>query len=335
MIPIKTMLGNKIYLFDFFLNVNIWQYFFITIIICILIYFLFFKIYPFFFKKYVLKLFRIGGLYIYFEGKGFIHPFYFKANNLHVKFQYKKGIDSFELDCARIHFKIKILPLIWGKVIIYDLHLFHPYLFYENKLNSFLKIHLLPNPKRVNLKNFHIHKGEVYVIDYLLPGPYKLRLTNINLKNAQMDLGTPINLLFFIESGQANIEKGTITAKTDYKNPKPNGSLILKDIKWTSVMGIQIPFLGTKFDLNVYYTHQTQNHTLIKGYLHLMGNSTQDDVGIPFQFTINWKEYKLPMDLALQKLIENIFNTLQPTLIEKGILFIGKEVFDRVKKIPE
>jgi hypothetical protein len=66
-----------------------------------------------------------------------------------------------------------------------------------------------------------------------------------------------------------------------------------------------------------------------------MGNSTQDDVGIPFQFTINWKEYKLPMDLALQKLIENIFNTLQPTLIEKGILLIGKEVFDRVKKIPE
>ncbi|GIX41054.1 MAG: hypothetical protein KatS3mg129_0787 [Leptospiraceae bacterium] len=317
------------------INFNYWKIYLLTIIGFIFLYLSFFKIYPYIFKNYVLKLFRKYGLYISFEGKGFIHPFYFKAHNLHVKFQYKKEIDSFEFDCVRIHFKIKFLPLLIGKVKIYDIHFFHPYLFYENKLNSFLKIHLLPDQRRVCFENFNIHKGEVYVIDYLLPGPYKLRLTNIDIKNAKMDLATPVNLLFFIESGKANIDNGTIIAKTKLNEKIPIGSLILKDIKWISVMGINIPFFGTKFDLNVYYSHQSPKYTQIKGYLHLTGNSQENDIGIPFEFTIKWEDYKLPMDLALQKLIENIFATVQPKFIEKGILLIGKEVFDRIKKTPE
>jgi hypothetical protein len=67
----------------------------------------------------------------------------------------------------------------------------------------------------------------------------------------------------------------------------------------------------------------------------LTGKSQEDELGIPFEFIIYWKEYRLPMDLALQKLIEKIFETVQPTFIEKGILTIGKEVFDRIKKTPE
>lgn len=306
-----------------------------ALILIAIFYFLIFELYPYIFKKFILKLFKRFGLYIYFDGKGFIHPFYFKAINVHVKFQYKKEIDSFELDCESIEFKIKILPLIVGKVQIYDLYLSYPYLYYENKLNSFLKIQILPDQKRVCFKNFNIENGEVYVIDYLLPGPYKLRLTNINIKNAKMDLSTPINLLFFIEEGNANIEQGIITAKTNFKEKFPHGRLILKDVKWTSVMGIKIPFFGTKFDLDVFYKHHSSNSTYVKGFLHLTGKSQEDELGIPFEFIIYWKEYRLPMDLALQKLIEKIFETVQPTFIEKGILTIGKEVFDRIKKTPE
>ncbi len=313
-------------------NLNYTIYAFILIAF---FYLLMFEFYPYIFKKYILKFFRRFGLFIYFDGKGFIHPFYFKANNIHIKFQYKKEIDSFELDCEQIEFKIKILPLFIGKVYLYDLYLTYPYLYYENKLNSFLKIQILPDQKRVCFKNFNIQNGEVYVIDYLLPGPYKLRLTNINIKNAKMDLSTPINLLFFIEQGNANIEQGIITAKTNFREKFPQGRLILKDIKWTSVMGIKIPFFGTKFDLDVSYIHYSSNSTYVKGYFHLTGKSQEDELGIPFEFNISWKEYRLPMDLALQKLIEKIFETVQPTFIEKGILTIGKEVFDRIKKTPE
>lgn len=294
-----------------------------------------FLLYPVIFKKFIIRLFEKFGLFISFKGKGFIHPFLFQAQELRVKFQYRNDIDNFNFECNKIYFKIKILPLLLGKVQIKDVYLYKPFLFYENKFNSFLKIKLLPDQKRVCLKNLNIIDGDVFVIDHLLPGPYKLKISNINIKNAKMDLGTPINLLFFIEAGEAKIEQGIIIAKTNFqKGVKPEGSLTLKKIKWTSAMGIHIPLIGTTFDLNVSYIHLNEQETFIKGYLFLTGNQEERDNGIPFQFTINWKDFKLPMDLSLQKLIENIFSTVETSLIERGIFYLGKEVFDRVKKTP-
>jgi hypothetical protein len=63
-------------------------------------------------------------------------------------------------------------------------------------------------------------------------------------------------------------------------------------------------FWNTKFDLDVFYKHHSSNSTYVKGFLHLTGKSQEDELGIPFEFIIYWKEYRLPMDLALQKLIE-------------------------------
>lgn len=306
---------------------------FIVLFVFILIFL--FLIYPFVFKTMILKLFKRFGLFIHFEGRGFIHPFLFEAHNVHVKFEFNHEMDTFDFKCNQISFKIKILPLLIGKVHLKDLYIYKPNLFYENKLNSFLKIKILPHQKRVCIKNLNIIEGEVFVIDYLLPGPYKLKITDITIKNAKMDLATPVNLLFFIEYGEAKIDKGTIKAITHYrKDSKPEGSLILKQIKWTSAMGLEIPLIGTTFDLNVYYTHLNEQETFIKGYLYLTGNKEEQENGIPFEFVINWRDYRLPMDLSLQKLIENIFSTVQPSLIEKGIFYIGKEVFDRVKKTP-
>lgn len=294
-----------------------------------------FLLYPFIFKKFIIKLFERFGLFISFKGKGFIHPFLFQAQDINVKFQLRDDLDNFDFKCNKINFKIKILPLLVGKVHLKDLYLYKPFLFYENKLNSFLKIKLLPDQKRVCLKNLNITDGDVFVIDHLLPGPYKLKISNINIKNARMDLATPVNLLFFIETGEAKIEQGTIKAKTNFQKVlKPEGSLTLKKIKWTSAMGIEIPLIVTTFDLNVSYTHLNEQQTFIKGYLFLTGNQEERDDGIPFQFTINWEDYRLPMDLSLQKLIENIFSTVQTSLIERGIFYLGKEVFDRVKKTP-
>ncbi len=311
-------------------------YIFYFIIFFIFFYIIAYILYPLIFKYFILKLFHSTGLYIQFKGKGFIHPFYFKAKNIYVKFYCKDTIDNFELKCDKINFRIEILPLLIGKVVLKNIHLYNPYLYYENKLNSFLKIHLLPEPQKVILKNLNIYQGKISVIDYLLPGPYKLQLYNIFLKNAYMDLSRPVSIIFFIEKGQANIDKGIIEAKTNFKNGQyTSGSLTLKNIKWIDVMGISIPFINTKFDLHVFYTHYSRNKTSIKGSLYLTGSSEHEKTGIPFNFDIVWKNYKLPLDLALQNLIEKIFETVQPTIIEKGLLVIGKEVFDRIKKTPD
>lgn len=300
------------------------------------IFIIIFFIFPYIILVFGIKYLKKFGFNISFSGIGFISPLYFLANNFYIQFNYKNDFDYFELSCKKIRLFINPISLLKKKLIIEKLLMELPYLYYENKYNSYRKIDLLPKFNRVIIKNFKIINGKILTIDYMLPGPYQLYLNEINCIINQFDLAVPISLLFFIQKGVARLEQGTLEIQMNYDSLKPTGSIILKNIKWTSIVGISVPFIGTSFDLFVYFTHQNQEEVLVKGYLHPLGvGENSKEEGMPFQFFINWSDYRLPIDLGLQKLIEKIFENINPSLLEKGIVYIGKEFFDRIKKIPE
>lgn len=308
----------------------------LVLAILMIIFFFIFFIFPLIFLVIGIKYLKKFGFKISFSGVGLISPFYFIAKNFYIQFNYKNDFDYFELSCKKISLFIDPISIFKKKLIIQKILMELPYLYYENKYNSYRKIDLLPKFNQIIVKNFKITNGKIFTIDYMLPGPYQLYLNQINCFIHQFDLAVPISLLFFIQKGVARLDQGTLEIQTNYDSLKPTGSIILKDIKWTSIVGISVPFIGTSFDLFVYFTHQNQEEVLVRGYLHPLGvGENSKEEGMPFQFLIRWNEYRLPIDLGLQKLIEKIFENINPSLLEKGIVYLGKEVFDRIKKVPE
>jgi len=177
-------------------------------------------------------------------------------------------------------------------------------------------------------------QGEVYVIDHTLPGPYRIRLRNIDVEGGVVDLATSANLLLQIRHGRADLGHGMILAHRKGKV----GTLLLKNVDWNSVIGIEhLPFLpGTAFSLFVKHRRLSNSKVLVEGSLHLLGSKpgleAATNSGIPFTFTINWNDYRMTMDLGIQKLVDQILIYAKPGLIEAGILYFGRGIFDRFKK---
>lgn len=290
-------------------------------------------------KFFGLKFLKKYGFEIQFSGIGFFIPFYFFAKNVYIKFNYKEEYDYFELSCKKVQFVINPIYLFKKQLILEFLSMEYPNLYYENKYNSYKKINLLPKMNQIIIKNFSIKQGNISTIDYMLPGPYQFYLTDINCLIRKIDVSIPVSLLFFVENGSAKIDSGDLKIQHSKTRFKPSGSIVLKNIKWTKILGLSLPFVGTAFDLFVYFTHESDEEVIVSGYLHVLGTKEEQKEhiqkeGIPFIFHINWEEFRLPIDLGLQKLIEKIFETINPSLLGKSFIYIGKEVFDRIKKQP-
>ncbi len=298
-------------------------------------------LYPFLFKFLVLKFLKRYGFEIQFSGIGFVTPFYFVSKNVYIQFDYKEDYDFFQLSCKKLKFLINPLYFLKKQLIIEFVRMEYPNLYYENKYNSYRKIKLLPEMNQVIIKNFLIKGGSIETIDFMLPGPYRFNLTEINCLIRKIDLSIPVSLLFFVEQGNAKIDSGDLQIQLNKTVFKPTGSLYLKNIKWTTMLGLSLPFVDTSFSLFVYFTHESDREMIVSGYLHVLGTKEDEHKegiekeGMPFVFRVEWEKFRLPIDLGLQKFVEKIFETIHPNLLERSLVYLGREVFDRIKKQPE
>lgn len=279
---------------------------------------------------------RLLPVQIRMKGPGFLSPFYFTARD--VSFSYRgEGTDHFLLQCSSLRFRISLTQLLLFRLRFRSFSLVEPYLEYENHVESFRKTRLLPARRRIQIDSLRIEKGEVFVVDYTLPGPYRLRIRNINVEGGVVDLATSAALLLQIRRGRAELGRGIILAH----RTKETGTLLLKNVDWNSVIGMEhIPFLpGTAFSLFVKHRVVSDALVLVHGSLHLLGSrpgmEAETNSGIPFAFQIRWDDYRMTMDLGIQKLVDQILAHAKPGLIEAGLLFVGKEIFDRFKKSAE
>jgi hypothetical protein len=270
------------------------------------------------------------------KGPGFLSPFFFTARD--VSFSYKgEGTDHLLLRCSALRFRISLSQLLLFRLRFRSFSLADPYLEYENHVESFRKTRLLPARHRIQIDSLNIENGEVYVVDYTLPGPYRLRIRNIHLHGGTVDLATSAGLLLQIRRGRAELGGGIILAHRTGRT----GTLLLKNVDWNSVIGLEhIPFLpGTEFSLSVRHHTISDDEVKVQGRLHLLGSGDESSEvemsGIPFAFVIRWDDYRMTMDLGIQKMIDQILTHAKPGLIQAGLLYVGKGIFDRFKKSAE
>lgn len=278
---------------------------------------------------------RILPIQIRMKGPGFISPFFFSARDISIVWR-GKGTDHLLLRSAAVRFRISFLQLFLFRICFRSFFLSRPYLEYDNHVDSFKKTKHLPPRKRVIIDSLNIEEGEVALVDYTLPGPYRIRLRHINLDGGRVDLATSADLLFQIRSGSAELGRGMILAHHNGKI----GTLSLKNVDWNSIIGMEhLPFLpGTAFSLLLEHHLLSDSRVQVHGTLHLLGQRNENEPeasGVPFSFQIRWEEYRMTMDLGIQKLIEQIFTYARPGLVEAGLLFVGKEIFNRFKKSGE
>ncbi len=270
-----------------------------------------------------------GQFHIDFRGPGWIFPlFYFRARNFSLMLRGGEKRDRVYLEVDLIQFWISPLDLLRGRLVLWRLRLLHPVLEYVNRQDSREKNKYLPAPGRFLIHRGRIMNGRIKVTDETRTPRYEMELKRISVKNGHLDVGVPAQVLFTLAQGKALLGDGTLEVRSSPKS----GWLVMEgtlgDI--TSMKGV--PFFGSRFYLELAHTRDAvTGKTLIEGQI---SGSQHDKNPAPFDFEINWDDYRLTMDLGIQKLIEQVINHARPQgiSIKSGVILSSRRFFDLIKK---
>lgn len=245
--------------------------------------------------------------------------------------------DRIFLEIKNINFFIDPILLIFGKVRIIKLFMNTPYLEYYNRVDSYKKNKFLPKRHKVEIKNANIFNGRIYVRDETMKPIYRLELKYIHLDNMDMDLGTPVDLLFRTKRGEAHIASGRIEIGQSNNN---EGYIRLWGLTWSELTSLEnIPLMGQRLALTAHHNGGSNSRQINGqiGYSNTPSTSvlqTQDEgfTNVNFEFDAQWDDYKVTIDLGIQKLIGNILQNAQTNWLNSGFLMGGLGVFNMIKK---
>lgn len=266
---------------------------------------------------------------IHFSGPGWIFPlFFFRAKKLSLMLPGGPDRDRVYLHADSVSFWVSPLELLKGRFVLVHLRLIHPFLEYFNRQDSHEKNRLLPTPGRFLIRGGRILNGRIKVTDETRTPRYELSLSKIHVRNGSVDVGIPAQLLFTLGQGTARLGDGHLEVRSGERS----GWLVLNgtlgDI--TSMQGM--PFFGSKFTLELAHKWDgSAERSLVEGQISA---SEKDRNPVPFEFEVNWSDYRLTLDLGLQRLIEQVINNTRPTgiNIKSGVLMGSRQFFELIKK---
>lgn len=270
-----------------------------------------------------------GQFHIDFTGPGWIFPlFYFRARKFSLMLRGGEKRDRVYLEADHVQFWVSPFDLLRGRLVLWRMRLIHPVLEYVNRQDSSEKNKLLPAPGRFLIKRGRIRHGRIKVTDETRTPRYELELSKIAVKNGELDVGIPAEVFFTLSQGKASLGDGTL----EVRSSKKSGWLVIEgtlgDI--TSMQGM--PFFGSRFYLELAHTRDMETgRTLIEGQI---SGSPHDRNPAPFEFEIDWNDYRLTMDLGIQKLIEQVIKNARPQgiSIKSGVILSSRRFFDLIKK---
>lgn len=254
-----------------------------------------------FFKKYLL-------VKMYFAG--FIIPFFiFYAKDFELKTSGFNKTDIVKLKIKRIFFWINPLYLFIGKVRIHNFILIEPEMKYVNRIPSIQKMKYMPPIGRVVLKSANLRKGYIEIEDRTVFPLYHSKIENIEIDNAQIDLGIPLRLIFDSEYAYCKIDSGDILSNCE----NGEGTLQVQGVTWAKLANldlISVGFLKNKIDLDVSFKHN-KNKTEFIGTLGQINRNpnkeeTTEKKKLDYKFQVDWSEYQMPFDLGLKKMISKL-----------------------------
>lgn len=182
---------------------------------------------------------------------------------------------------------------------------------YTNIISPHKKIGLMPKRGKIVFQNMKIENGSISIVDKTLTPTYSIQLHDIAIEGGYMDSGSPLEILFRTKSGSCRLGKrGTL--KIGVLAGETRGFLSLSDITWSELAGLQViplPFLKNRVRIYVEFKHINSEETTVEGTLIHFAPHSQDkpEQSYPFHFTILWRNYNLPFDLALRELVLELF----------------------------
>lgn len=271
--------------------------------------------------------------YVHFKWKstGFILPFlYFYAKEIRLEFTGYNMSDLFHLEAKKLSGWVNPFYLLIGRVRLNSVVISDFTLQYLNRVSSYKKIRFLPKRGIFKIQNSRIENSKIFIEDRTMTPHYHLNLTNINVTGLNMDVGTPIDLIFRSEKGFCNIASGELTTELFLQK---TGRITLKGITWGELAGLKIipiKLLENKVDLKAEFFHENNDSMQVSGELARIPKELTEDSSVinekgnfPFHFNVAWNEYALPYDMAFRRLISQIL---------KGILVRGVMSF-AIKKV--
>lgn len=262
------------------------------------------------------------------KGGGIHFPWMvFGISEFRIFFPGHNQTDIIEITSEKVVGRLSFSNLFLGKIVFRHLDLKKPKGSYINRQPSEEKVEHLPKRGLVLIENANIDGGELYIEDRNMTPIYKILLADIFVKNLNMDSGCPMTFLFQSEYGRCKIgEKGRLFVE---KSDPTDGVITLTGATWTDLAGLKIiplPILNDRIDLRASFQNfYSQDTVSVKGTLrnsersdssaqelltHIESQDTKDRAS-SFRLEINWSEYALPFDLALKKLLLEIFHKLK------------------------
>ena len=275
-----------------------------------------------------------------FRGFFFLPLLYFRCGKFRLVFHGESTHDRVYFEARLVSFRIDPFFLLLGRLRIVNLQLHDPYLEYINRMPSHKKNRFLPARHRIELKRAHIHNGRLFVRDETMTPVYRLEMTDIDLENMDLDIGTPIDFLFRCQRGEANFAGGRI----EIGQSQGVGFIRLRDVAWTEIASMEsLPFTG-RLQLSVTHTGGSRGRhvqgqisaTAVGGQSQAAGESIKNPHeslnNVKFQFDIDWNDYGVTLDLGLQRLIGKILDNASAGWLGQGIVLGGRGVFEILKK---
>ena len=263
-----------------------------------------------------------------FRGRGLLLPLlYFEARAFKILAPGGPHHDRNYFEARKIRFRIDPFFLLIGRLRMVRLVMEEPYLEYINRMESHKKNRYLPPRHRVEWKGASIRNGHVFVKDETMTPVYQIELTEIEVDNMDMDVGTSIDFLFRTERGEAKMASGSI----ELTGQPSRGTITLRNIYWKEIANLEsIPFPSGRLQLNAYHTGGSSGRRVQGALGQHNADGTEDAVN--FAFDIDWNDYRLTLDLGLQKLIDEILRNAEASWIGSGIVLGGRGVFEILKK---
>ncbi len=295
------------------------------------------------FLRWLIRVFFHQRTSIYFQGCVFIFPFpCLFIKDLRFLFHGSANIDRFFLRATRVRLTINPLFLLLGHLRINYLYLKSPMLHYFNNQESHTKKHILPEPGRFQIKNIYISRGLIFVEDKTVWPVYHLCVSNIETHKMAVDISAPVNMFFHLKKGQADIAGGQIFIEKSANT----GTIHLQDIRWSQIINLkQLPFKSRDISLIAHFRHHHNKKVFIihgiagitnkeEGSQNssLVANPENQVNGFKFSFRTKPEDYRTTLDLGIQKLIEEILASAQPTWLSMGFVWASKGLFKLIKK---
>ncbi|MBE7438869.1 MAG: hypothetical protein HS115_10475 [Spirochaetales bacterium] len=279
-----------------------------------------------------------GRMELSFRGPGFILPFlFFYARDLRFVLHGTVERDRAALALHRLHFYIHPLLLLIGRLVLRRLELYHPVLHYFNRQPSHEKTVYLPGRHRLEIQRGSVHGGHIYVVDESYSPPYIIELHEIELENADMDAGTPVDLLFRTGRGRARWGGGRL----EIGQSGGRGYLRLWGTSWAQIAGRRDAlFMQSKLGLLLEHEGGAEERS-IQGVVGNIAARREESTlfdranlrpEISFGFRFSWQELQLPFDLGIQVLLGKMLETTSARGLSRSILPGLRGLFELLKK---